>query len=371
MAVKGERTNVGFLVLFLLLHAFLELTVLLEAVLLGHLTTFLVTLDLTTLRAEHLHLAIKQLVLAELTFQRAVEQRNLDAWLQAYLVETLLTVTQHPGIVARELMLQPLTYHFIGTQQVGRRDAFAVRWIGHHDALLLRLLEVLEVLLLHRDAVGQPGCLHVQASRVDGLHVDVVAVDMVFELPLLRVVIVDAVEEVGIEVGPLFEGILLAEQAGCHILGNESSLHKQGTRAAHGVDEVGIAIPSCQQNHAGCQHLVQRSFYRLLTITATVERLTAGVERQGTLVFCNMNVQPQVRIGHRNIRTATHPLAELVDDGILHLVAHELRVAELLREHNGIDGKRLVLADVLRPVDFSDFLIDVVRTLGLEVTDGF
>jgi hypothetical protein len=71
---------------------------------------------------------------------------NLDAGgLQANLLEAFLAVAQNPSLIAPELMLQPFTDHLVGAQQVGRRDALAIRRVVMIMLLLGRLLEVLEV----------------------------------------------------------------------------------------------------------------------------------------------------------------------------------------------------------------------------------
>ena len=88
---------------------------------------------------------------------------------------------------------------------------------------------------------------------------------------LLFAVVIDTVEEVGVEVGPLLKGILVAEESRCHVMGNEGRLDKQGTRAAHRVYEVGLAMPACHEYHASCQHFVQRSLHRFLTIAPAME----------------------------------------------------------------------------------------------------
>ena len=296
-----ERADVGTLVLFLLHQTFLEFTLLLEAVLLGHLALLFIRLHGTAFLAELAHLAVEHLVLTELTLQAAIIKRYLDAGLQANLVEALFPVAEHPGIVARKLVLQPLANHLVGSQQVGRRDALAVGRIGHQYAFLLGLLEVLEVLLGHGDVVRQSGRLDIDAGGIDSLDVHVIPVDMMVERTLPRVVVVYLVEEVGIEVRPLLKGKLLAEESRRHVAGDERRLNQQCAAAAHGVDEVGVALPSRHQYHACCQHLVQWSLHRLLPVPSPVQRLAAGVETQRTLALArshvgNVYVQPDVRV---------------------------------------------------------------------------
>ena len=46
-------------------------------------------------------------------------------------------------------------------------------------------------------------------------------------------------------------------------------------------------------------------------------------------------------------------------------------MTELLREHDGINCKSLLGFQILGPVDLLDFFIDIIRTLCLEVADGF
>ena len=279
MAVEGKRADVALLVLLLLVEPLLKFAMLLEAVLLGHQALLLIALHLAALTAEYLHLAVEHLVLTEFALQRAVVKGNFDTRLQAYLVETLLAIGEYPGVVAGKLMLQPLANHLVGAQQVGRGDTLAVGWVGNDDAFVLGLLKQLEVLLLNGDSTAQAGGLHVASRRVDGLHVDVVAVDVAFGFTLVVLaVVVDAVEEVGVEVGPLLKGILLAEESRRHVVSNEGSLDKQCARPAHRIDEIAVALPSREQNHAGGEHLVERRFHGLLPVTAAVQGFATGVE---------------------------------------------------------------------------------------------
>jgi hypothetical protein len=54
-----------------------------------------------------------------------------------------------------------------------------------------------------------------------------------------------------------------------------------------------------------------------------MQRLTTGVKTQRTLVFCDVDMQADVRIGDGDIRTFTGLLAEEVDNGVLDLVRYE------------------------------------------------
>ena len=114
-----KRADVSLCVLFLFVQTLFELAVLLEAALFGHLLLLLFCLDSATLGTEVLDFAVKQLVFAELTLQRTIEEGNLDRGLQTNLVKAFLTVRQYPGVVARKLVFQTLANHLVGAQQVG------------------------------------------------------------------------------------------------------------------------------------------------------------------------------------------------------------------------------------------------------------
>ena len=74
-----------------------------------------------------------------------------------------------------------------------------------------------------------------------------------------------------------------------------------------------------------------------------MQTFAAGVQTQRAVVFGYVNVQAQVGVADGDVGPDACFLAELVDDGIFHLVADELGVAELLREHHGVDRKGAVV----------------------------
>ena len=370
MAVEGEGADVGLFVLLLFGEALLEVALLLEAALLGHLALLLVGLHDASLAAEDLHLAVEHLVFAQLALQRAVVEGNLDAGLQSYLLEALLAVAQYPCVAPRELVLQPLANHAIGVEQVGRGDALAVGRVGDDDGFLLRLGEVLEVLLLDGDAIAESCRLHILAGGVHGLEIHVVAVDVVAELALLRVVVVNLVEQLCVEVGPFLEGIFLSEEAGGHVSGDEGGLDEQSAAAAHGVDEVGVALPARHHNDAGGEHLVEWCLHALLTVASAVQTFAAAVETERAVVLGDVDVQAQVGVGDADVRPLARSLAQLVDDGVLHLVADELGMAEILAEHHAVDSEGLVVGEVLAPVNLLDGFVNFVGAAGFEMVDG-
>ena len=268
-------------------------------------------------------------------------------------------------------MFESLSNHAVGTEQVGCGDALSVGWVHDDDALVGRLYEVLEVSLVDGD-VGRESCrLDVESGGVHGLHVYVISIDMVLELPFLRVVVVDLVKEIAVEVGPFLKGELLSEDARCDVPGDECGFDDDGTAATHGVDEVGVALPSRQEYHASCQYLVEGCLHALLPVSSSVQALSAGVEAEGTVVFSDVHIESYVGIGNADVGSFTRLLPKLVYDGILHLVRYELRVFELLGKDDGVNGEGLVEREVLLPVYGLDLLVDVVGRQGLEVADRF
>ena len=229
VSMELERTDIVLLVFCLLAYTLLEFTLLLETVLLSHLALLALSLHNTAFRTEVLHLAVEHHILAEFALQASVEYRNLDRWFQTNLLEALLAVAQYPSLVAGKSLLEALTDHLVGVQEVRGRDALAVWRVHHDDALLGRLGEVLEVLLGDGDILAQSGSTHVEISCIDSLHVNIVTIDMVLELALLRVVVIDHVEEILVEIVPLLEGKLLAEYTWRDVAGDEGSFDGDGT----------------------------------------------------------------------------------------------------------------------------------------------
>jgi hypothetical protein len=105
VVMESKAADVGLFILFGLLKTLFKLPFFLETVLLGHLPFFFFGFHDTTLMTEILQFSVKHLVSAELALQTAVIKRNFDAWLQADLLETLLTIGENPSIVTLELML--------------------------------------------------------------------------------------------------------------------------------------------------------------------------------------------------------------------------------------------------------------------------
>ena len=218
----------------------------------------LLRLDFQSFLAPVAQLAAEHLVAAEFALKRTVVEHDAGGWTHADALEALLAIAEYPCVVVDERMLERAADVAVQAQDVVGGDTLAVGRIGHHDGGFGGLLQVAHVLLTDYDVVGNAGGLRILRRNGNGRMVDVVAVDFMVKLALLRVVVVDSVEKLGVEVLPALECKLFAEHARVDIPCDKGSLDENGARAAHGVDKVGLAVPSRQENHPSRQHFVER-----------------------------------------------------------------------------------------------------------------
>ena len=130
-----------------------------------------------------------------------------------------------------------------------------------------------EVPALDADHVLQAGGAYVAAGCLHGLGVDVGADDGVGGVALLAVVVVEALEELAVEVGPLLESVAGAEDARVDVRGYECGFDEEGAGAAHGVEERGVSAPAGLEDDAGGEDLVEGCLCGLDAVAALAERL--------------------------------------------------------------------------------------------------
>ena len=82
-----------------------------------------------------------------------------------------------------------------------------------------------------------------------------------------------------------------------------------------------------------------------------MEALAGRVEAERGLIVGNMDMQAKVGVGDGHVGAHAGLLAELVGNGVLHLIGHEFGMAELLGEHHGVNGKGFLVVQILSPVD--------------------
>ena len=338
-----------------------------EATLVGIITAVLGAADVALVGPEVLILSAKYLILAQLAVERAIEERQAHTGLKANLIEQLLARRDHPRFAAHELMFEALAQRPVKPEQVGRHEALPVGRIGHHQGGLGRLRELLQGAARHADAVRHTRTLGVGYRGVDGGLIEVVPIYFMVELAFLGVVVVNTVEQVAVEIAPLLESERLAEDAGIDVARNKGGLDEQGAGPAHRVDEVGGPVPARELQDAGGEHLVDRRVDRGAAIATTMKALARRIQRERTIGITDMNVQLYIRVCDSYVRAFPGALAEIIDDGILHLVGDELGMAKVLRIDDGVDGKRSIEVEVTAPVDFLHGGVDLVGIAGLEV----
>lgn len=119
----------------------------LESVFLSHALFFFFGLNVVSLGTIFVELALKNLIFAEFAIELAVEELNLEAGFQPYVVETFFFAADNPCLAALEFMLQPFAYGAVYSQNVGRRQSFAIGRIGDDYAGFGWLCELPNILL--------------------------------------------------------------------------------------------------------------------------------------------------------------------------------------------------------------------------------
>ncbi len=325
--------------------------------------------DLASAAHKVLALALKDDILAQRALQRAVHHGDFLARSQADTGKVLVAVADNPGVVAGEYMLELGADEGVEGVHVVDTDALAVGRIGHHHAGRLRGLGPgAQRLALQLYVAGHAGALDIALGDGDSLGRDVGAVYLVGDGALAAVVVVQAVKELGVEVGPALKCKSAAEDAGVDVGGDEGCLDKECTRAAHGVDQRAVAAPAAAQDDACGEHLVDGGVGLGHAVAALVERLARGVEAQRDLGARYVHVDEHVGLleAHSGALALGVAVAKPVDHGVLDLVGHEAAVAKLVAVAHRVDGKRLVGAEYAAPVVLLDMLVERVGIGGAE-----
>ena len=226
-------------------------------------------------------------------------------------------------MIAGEYPFEFLSQRLVEQGEVVEFQAFAIGWVGDEDAVLRSLVEVFDGLALNFNHLGESGTLDVGTGNGNGLALNIVAINLVLEFAFGAVVVIDALEEFVVIVGPSLESILVAIHARIDVGGDEGGLDQEGSRAAHGVDEVALAPPAAQQDDAGGKHLVDGGIGLCLAPTTLIEGRTAGVEREGHLVVRDVHVEFDVGRVESDGGPTVVLLAEVVGNGVLHPVGNK------------------------------------------------
>ena len=255
---------------------------------------------------------------------------------------------------------------------VGHRDALAVGRVGdEHAGGSGRCLPGREGFALQFDVFRNAGALDVGAGNLDGFGRDVGTVDFEVEGAFGRVVVVEAVEKLLVEVGPALEGESLAVDAGVDVCGDEGGLDEEGARAAHGVDQGALAAPAAAQDDAGGQDFVDGSLGLGHAVAALVERLARRVERENHILAVDVDVDHHVGVleAHAGALVLAVAVLEPVDDGVLDAVCYESGVLELVGICDGVDREGFIDGEHGRPVEFLCVLIEAVGVAGAKFVE--
>ena len=110
------------------------------------------------------------------------------------------------------------------------------------------------------------------------------------ELALVGVVGQQRIEQVLVEVLPVLERKMFAEQSGRYVQRYERGLYGYRSRTAHGVIQVGLPVPACHEQHTCRQSFADRCFGGSHTPAAFVQALAATVQRDGHRTVGYMDV---------------------------------------------------------------------------------
>jgi hypothetical protein len=120
---------------------------------------------------------------------------------------------------------------------------------------------------------GHAGASCILPGNLDGSGGNICTDNGNGDFSLGAVVVVDGFKKFGVEVGPVLEGEVFAENAGIDACGDECCLDEECSGAAHGVDKGCIALPSGFHDYACCENFAYGRFGLCAPVAAAVERL--------------------------------------------------------------------------------------------------
>ena len=327
-------------------------------------------LDMASLGAEIGITAIEKHILPQRALDASVENRKLHRRLQSDAGDIVVIRPDYPHVPAGEILFQAVADAPVELVDIVRFQTVSVGWICHHHARLGVFRPFRQGTardLHHLLHLCRP---HVPACYGHGLRVDVAAVYLEGELTLVAVVIVEPLEEVGVEIGPFLEGEMRAVDARVDVGGDEGGLDQECSGAAHRVHEIAVAPPSGLHDDAGGERLVDRGLGLFRAVTALRERLSARIERDGHAGVLDVYVQHYVGPGDTDRRSLTGRVAEMVHDAVFHAVGGEFAVGELLAVDCGVDCERGLRSHVFLPFNVAHDIIQLVGVACREFLDG-
>ena len=123
----------------------------------------------------------------------------------------------------------------------------------------------------------------------------------------------------------MFEGEILAVDAGVDVGGNHGGLDEEGAGAAHWVEERFGAVVAGNQEDACGEDLVDGGFVLGFAPAALVQGVAGRVERECDIFALDVDVDADIGVVEANTRTFVGAVAvdKPVDDGVFHAVGDE------------------------------------------------
>ncbi len=323
--------------------------------------------------AEMLVVALEYDVFAELALDGPVEDGDFHRRGESDFVDKLVLGGDNPGVIPLEHVFELLAYKAVQSLHVVGADALAVGGIGHQDATLGGLVPLREGTGVELDHAAHTGAADVLRGDINGAGRHIGADDLMGELAFAGVVVVEAVEKLGVEVLPVLEGEVAAVDTRVDVCGDEGGLDEERAGAAHRVDQRAVAPPAAFEDDACGEHLVDRGLGLGHAVAPLVERLAGGVEREGHPVAGDVHVDHHVGVleAHSGALVVAVAVLEPVDDGILHAVCNEPRVGELVAEGHGVDRESGAYRHQRAPVELLGAVIQLVGVDGCEFENRF
>ncbi len=258
-------------------------------------------------------------------------------------------------------------FHVVGT------DTFAIGGICYQYAPFGRFLPFRQGAGVQLDHAADARAADILGGDVNRAGRHVGADDFVGYLALFRIVVIEAVKQLRVEVLPVLEGEMAAVDTGIYVGGNQRGLDQECAGAAHRVNQGAVAAPAAFENDAGGEHLVNRGLGLRDAVAALVERLARRVERQRHLVAGDMDVDHHVGVlkAHARALVVAVAVLEPVDNRVLDAVGDEARVGELVAEGDGVNRERRPDGHERAPVELLGAVIQLVGVDGCELENRF
>ena len=269
---------------------------------------------------------------------------------------------------------RPVEVPHLPVELVDRRmvgQTLPVRWVGDDDPVELIGVPVLDRQLLEGDVVGQPRRPAVLVSDVDHVLVDVVAVDLQFDVVVscrVRLVAYHVGQAVRSQVDPLLtdEGAVDPRR---DVVPVQGGLDRDRPRTADRVNK-GVVREPVGQHHQGRRHVfLERRAPLVLPVAPLEETLPGGVEGQQNVVLVDGDLQRVQGPGFRQAGPPVVEVAQPLDDRLLHDCLDARHVMQLgvvtlpLDRELGINRQEILPGQVVGPVE------QLLKAAGVELAD--